>query len=119
MKQRADRGEKVYYRICEIADMFDVNESLLRYWEKEFPQIQPKTNGRGVRFYTKDDIKSIGLIYHLVKERGMTLAGARQKLKDNKEETIRKYEIVSRLQAVREQLVAMSKELDDKPEKEV
>ena len=77
--------------------MFDVNQSLLRFWEKEFPQIAPKTNGRGVRQYRKEDVDTIALIYHLVKEKGMTLPGARQKLKDNKEATIRNFEIINRL----------------------
>lgn len=114
MGQENDRVEKIYYRISEIADRFGVNESLLRYWEKEFPQIQPKTNNRGVRLYRKEDIETIGLIFHLVKERGMTLAGARQKMKDNKEGTVRNYEVVKRLQKIREELVALSKEIDNR-----
>jgi DNA-binding transcriptional MerR regulator len=68
-------SDKIYYRISEIADMFGVNVSLLRYWEKEFPQIKPKTNSRGVRLYKQADIDIIALIFHLVKERGMTLDG--------------------------------------------
>ena len=92
-----DKELKLYYSIGEVADMFGVNQSLLRFWEKEFPQISPKTTGRGIRQYRKEDVETIGLIYHLVKEKGMTLPGARQRLKDNKEATVRNYEIVNRL----------------------
>lgn len=107
-----DKSLKLYYSISEVAEMFDVNPSLLRFWEKEFPQIAPKTISRGVRQYTKADLEIIGLIYHLVKEKGMTLPGARQKLKDNKEATVRNFEIVNRLKEIREELVAMKNALD-------
>lgn len=107
-----DKSLKLYYSISEVAEMFDVNPSLLRFWEKEFPQIAPKTTSRGVRQYTKEDLETVGLIYHLVKEKGMTLPGARQKLKDNREATIRNFEIVSRLKEIREELVAMKNALD-------
>ena len=107
-----DKDLKLYYSISEVAQMFDVNESLLRFWEKEFPQIAPKTSGRGVRQYRKEDVETIGLIYHLVKEKGMTLPGARQRLKDNKEATIRNYEIVNKLKAIKDELLAIKRELD-------
>ena len=96
----------------EVAEMFGVNASLLRFWEKEFPQISPRTTGRGIRQYRKEDVETIGLIYHLVKEKGMTLPGARQRLKDNKEATVRNYEIVNRLKGIKEELLAIKKELD-------
>ena len=92
--------------------MFDVNESLLRYWEKEFPIISPKKAGGNVRRYRKEDIENIRLVYHLVKEKGMTLQGAKQKLKMNRETTIRTTEILDRLKLIREELVSMRKELD-------
>ena len=79
-----DKELKLYYSIGEVADMFGVNPSLLRFWEKEFPQISPRTIGRGIRQYRKEDVETIGLIYHLVKEKGMTLPGARQRLKEAK-----------------------------------
>lgn len=103
---------KLFYSISEVAQMFGVNESLLRYWEKEFPQITPKKGSRGIRQYRKEDVETIRLIYHLVKEKGMTLPGARQKLKDNKETTIRNFEIINRLKGIREELVAMKNALD-------
>ena len=92
--------------------MFDVNESLLRYWEKEFPIISPRKAGGNVRQYRKEDIENIRLVYHLVKEKGMTLQGAKQKLKMNRETTIRTTEILDRLKLIREELVSMRKELD-------
>ena len=92
--------------------MFDVNESLLRYWEKEFPIIAPKKAGGGIRQYRKEDIENVRLVYHLVKEKGMTLQGAKQKLRMNKETTIRTTEIIDRLKLIREELVSMRKELD-------
>ena len=106
-----DKELKLYYSIGEVADMFGVNTSLLRFWEKEFPQISPKTAGRGIRQYRKEDVETIGLIY-LVKEKGMTLPGARQRLKDNKEATVRNYEIMNRLKAIKEELLAIKGELD-------
>lgn len=103
---------KLFYSISEVAQMFGVNESLLRYWEKEFPQITPKKGSRGIRQYRKEDVETIRLIYHLVKEKGMTLPGARQKLKDNKETTIRNFEIINRLKGIREELLAMKNALE-------
>lgn len=107
-----DKDLKLFYSISEVAEMFGVNPSLLRFWEKEFPQIAPKTIGRGIRQYRKEDVEMVGLIYHLVKEKGMTLPGARQKLKDNREATVRNFEIVTRLKDIKEELLAIKKELD-------
>ena len=112
MAYNPNKELKLYYSIGEVAKMFDVNESLLRYWEKEFPIISPKKAGGNVRQYRKEDVETIGLIYHLVKEKGMTLPGARQRLKDNKEATVRNYEIVNRLKGIKEELLAIKKELD-------
>lgn len=107
-----DKNLKLYYSIGEVARMLDVEESLLRFWEKEFPQLKPKRAGRNVRQYTKEDVETVKLIYHLVKERGMTLPGARLRMKNNKEATIRNFEIVDRLKAIREELVGMRDALD-------
>lgn len=115
MALKADKDLKLYYSIGEVADMFGVNESLLRFWEKEFPQITPKKNKRGTRQYRKEDIETIRLIYHLVKERGMTLPGARQRLSDNKESTTQNFEVISRLKEIKEELLAIKKELDGMP----
>ena len=107
-----DKDLKLYYSISEVAQMFDVNESLLRFWEKEFPQLDPKKGGRGVRQYRKEDIEVVKLIYHLVKERGMTIPGARQRMKDNKEATLQNFEVVEKLKSIREELLNMKNALD-------
>ena len=99
------------YSIQEVAKMFDVNASLLRYWEKEFDFIQPYKSEKGTRQYRQEDIESIRLVYHLVKEKGLTLAGAKQKLKDNKESAVQVEEIVHRLKSVRSELMALREEI--------
>ncbi|MBL7904263.1 MAG: MerR family transcriptional regulator [Bacteroidales bacterium] len=104
--------EKVYFRIGEVAEMFKVNASLIRFWEKEFDIIKPYRNKKGNRFFTKEDIKNFYLIYHLVKERGFTLQGAREKLRSNPSETSNHAEVVNRLQQIRSFLLELKKELD-------
>ena len=103
---------KVYYSIGEVADMFHVNTSLIRFWEKEFDIIKPHKNKKGNRQFTKADIDNFHLIFHLVKEKGMTLKGAQQKLCEEKSETEANFEIVKRLQHVREELLQIKAELD-------
>jgi DNA-binding transcriptional MerR regulator len=97
--------EKLYYSIGEIADMFNVNTSLIRYWEKEFDIIKPKKNKKGNRFFTIEDIDNFCLIHELVKVRGMTLKGAKKKLKENKEGAVKNFEIVKILKDVRAMLI--------------
>ncbi|MCC8144084.1 MAG: MerR family transcriptional regulator, partial [Tannerellaceae bacterium] len=75
MVLKKDKIQKLYYSISEVAHMFDVNESTLRFWEKEFDIINPRKNAKGSRFYKQEDIEAVRLIYNIVKERGMTLAG--------------------------------------------
>ena len=117
MSLKKNKDLKLYFSISEVAQMFDVNESTLRFWEKEFDIINPRKTSKGTRFYKQEDIDAVRLIYHLVKERGMTLAGARQKLKDNKETTIRQEEIVNRLKQIKEELLAMKDAFDALPRK--
>ena len=113
MPYKADKNLKTFYSISEVAEMFGVPESLLRYWEKMFPDnIKPNKAGRGIRQYRKEDIDDIRLIYHLVKEKGMTLAGAKQTLKKNKPGIVQSSEVIERLKSIREELVNMRKELD-------
>jgi len=97
----------MFYSISEVAAMFGVNESLLRFWEKEFPQISPKKGSRGIRSYSKDDIEQIRLIYDLVKVRGLKLAAARDILRKNKEGVARPLEALQRLRSIRAELAAM------------
>ena len=112
MAKRADKNLKLYYSIKEVAQLFDVKESLLRYWEKEFPMIAPKKAGGNIRQYTKEDIDNIRLIYHLVKEKGLTLDGAKRRLKQNKGDTVKTADIVKRLTEIKKELLSMRKELD-------
>ena len=113
MAYNANKDLKLYYSISEVARMLDVNESLLRYWEKEFPTIiTPKKAGGNIRQYRKEDIENIRLVYHLVNEKGMTLQGAKQRLKVNKERTVQTAEVVERLKQIREELVKLRKSLD-------
>ncbi len=104
---------KIIYSIREVAEMFGVNETLLRYWEKEFPnQIKPKKNGRGSRQYTKDDIEDVRVVYNLVKVRGMKLAAAREALRKNKEGEMQTLDALNRLREVRAELVHMRDALE-------
>ena len=107
------KQEKMFYSIKEVADMFNVNQSLLRYWEKEFPSIKPVKTDKGTRQYRKEDVDEIRLIHHLVKEKGLTLPGARQKLKENRGNVIRTEEIVDRLKNIRIELMKLKTEFDE------
>ncbi len=108
----ANKDLKLYYSVSEVARMLGVTESLLRYWEKEFPQLNPKRGGRGIRQYSKEEIEMLKLIHYLVKEQGMTLAGARKRLKEDKKIVQRNVELLNRLKNIREELVEMKQALD-------
>ena len=98
---------KLYYSIGEVAKMFDVNTSLVRFWEKEFDILKPKKNAKGNRLFTRKDVDNLKVIFHLVKERGFTLDGAKKKLRENKGDTIENEEIVERLKDIRGFLVEL------------
>ncbi len=104
---KVDLQEKLYYSIGEVAEAFDVNTSLIRFWEKEFDLIQPKKNAKGNRKFTQSDVKNFELIYHLVKERGFTLEGAKLHLKENKSDTLSKFEIIRKLKGIKAELKAL------------
>ena len=91
--------------------MFDVNTSLIRFWEKEFDIIKPQKNKKGNRLFTKKDVSNFHVIFHLVKERGYTLDGAKKKLKDNKEDTINNTEVIQSLQSIKKFLLQLKEEL--------
>jgi len=103
--------EKILYKISEVAKMFDVNVSAVRFWEKEFDILKPKKNKKGNRLFTVKDINNIKIIYHLLKERGFTVEGAKKKIKDNKADTINNIEIVNHLKDIRGFLVNLRKQL--------
>src|SRR5690554_7362052 len=88
-----DLPDKRYYSIGEVAKAFDVNTSLIRFWEKEFDVLKPRKNAKGNRMFTPDDIKNLQLIYHLVKERGYTLDGAKDYLKKAKKKPLNTTEV--------------------------
>ena len=102
---------KLYYSIGEVAEMFGVNTSLIRFWEKEFDIIKPHKNKKGNRQFTQTDVDNFHLIYHLVKEKGMTLKGAQQQLKNKKEETVSRFEIIKRLKKIKEELLSIKNQL--------
>tara|TARA_B100000886_G_C20413000_1_gene487929 strand:+ start:321 stop:656 length:336 start_codon:yes stop_codon:yes gene_type:complete len=107
MSLKEKKIKKIYYSIGEVAAMFNVNKSLIRFWEKEFIIIKPKKNKKGNRYFTENDINNFKIIFHLVKERGYTLDGAKKKLRENKEDTINNVKIVNQLKDIRKQLVAI------------
>lgn len=104
--------EKLYYSIGEVADMLEVNTSLLRYWEKEFDILRPKKNAKGDRFFTKGDIENIKLIHHLVKDKGYTLDGAKQQLKTKFDGEKKKLVLIEKLKEVRGFLVELKDQLE-------
>ncbi len=103
--------DKRYYKIGEVAKAFSVNTSLIRFWDSEFDIINPKKNAKGNRLFTKDDVDNFKLIFNLVKERGFTLEGAKQKLKKNPSKVISNHEIISRLEKVKAELKKIKNQL--------
>lgn len=105
--------EKLYYSINEVSEMFGLNASNLRFWEKEFRHIKPHKNKKGTRFYTQADIEIIRQIHYLVREKGLTLEGARQRLKNNPEGVRRNAEISERLLRLKQELLDIQKEIQE------
>lgn len=103
--------EKRYYGIGEVAKAFGVNTSLIRFWEKEFDVLKPKKNAKGNRRFTPQDIKNLQLIYHLVKERGFTLEGAKTHLKESKQKTLTNFDIIEKLERVKTELIKIKDQL--------
>ena len=103
--------EKVFYSIGEVAEMFSLPSSTIRYWEQEFSVLKPKRNKKGTRYFTKKDIENLHLIYHLVKERGMTLKGAKLKIKENKGDLDQNVKVVKKLQDIRQLLIHIRDEI--------
>ena len=112
LKMEKTKTQKVYYSIKEVAAMYDVKESLLRYWEGVFPHLKPQTTSNKVRQYTQKDIDQIGLIYNLVKVRGFKLAAARKMLNENRDGVDKSAKVMESLIAIREELQLLKKQLD-------
>ena len=112
MPYKKPKIEKLLYSIGEVSEMFDVNISLIRFWEKEFDIIKPIKNKKGNRQFRPEDIDNFRIIYHLVKEKGLTLKGAQKKIKENKESTFHNYEIIKKLQTIKQELLTIKSQLD-------
>jgi len=105
-------SKRLFYSIKDVANHFGVNESLLRYWENEFKIIKPRKTEGGTRQYTKEDIDSIALVFHLVKEKGMTLDGARLTLNQRKDEYTCKLQAIEKLEDIKKELEDLTKQFD-------
>ena len=106
-----DLPDKRYYKIGEVAKAFDVNTSLIRFWENEFDVLKPKKNKKGNRLFTPEDLENLKMIYFLVKEKGFTLEGAKNKLKENPEDVFSKHKIISRLEEIKNELIEIKNQL--------
>ncbi|WP_420459758.1 MerR family transcriptional regulator [Neolewinella sp.] len=106
-KEKTDDDLKRYYSIGEVANKLEVNTSLIRFWENEFAHIKPNKNSRGDRRFTKENIRQLREVYHLVRERGFTLEGARREIASQSEPQPDKQEIIERLREVRRRLEAL------------
>ena len=111
------KSRKVYYKIGEVAEMFEVNTSLIRYWEQEFDIIKPKKSKGGVRLFTLKDIDQFEIIFHLVKEKGMTVQGARDFIKNKQDQNdFEKLEVINTLKRTKSFLVDIKNILDERAE---
>ena len=115
MALNTEKNLKKYYTIGEVSGMLEIPESTLRYWEKEFKEISPKKTKGGKRQYTDFDIEQIKRVNHLVKEKNLTIKGAKDRIKEKSSGTMDTHEIVSRLKSVREELMSIYRELDSTP----
>ena len=113
MALNLNKNLKLYYSIKEMAEMFGLNESTLRYWETEFPYLKPKTSGPAkIRQYQEKDIEQIKLIHNLVKVRGFKLAAAKKIINSNRDGADKRAEVLTKLLSVRDDLQALKKQMD-------
>ena len=103
--------DKRYYKIGEVAKALEVNTSLIRFWENEFEVLKPKKNKKGNRLFTPEDLENLKMIYFLVKEKGFTLEGAKNKLKENPDEIFSKHKINLRLEEIKNELIDIKNQL--------
>jgi DNA-binding transcriptional MerR regulator len=109
-------GEKLYFKIGDVAARYNVNPSLIRYWEQEFEIIKPKKTARGTRLFTRKDVDNFEIIYHLVKEKGMTIQGAKSYMaKRRKQDSIDRLEVINTLKRTREMLVEVKNLMGTSP----
>lgn len=107
MSSEETKREKLFYSIGEVADMLSVQTSAVRYWEKEFDLLKPRKNRKGNRLFTPADVENLKIIYHLLKVKGMTLAGAKMKMKENPEDLRRSKEVIDSLENIKSMLIEM------------
>lgn len=113
MALNLNKNLKLYYSISEVAKMFDLNESTLRYWEQEFPFLKPKTSGPSkVRQYTEKDIEQVRLIHNMVKVRGFKIAAAKKMINVNRKGADKKADVLESLIEIRSELQSLRKQLD-------
>ncbi len=110
--ERSEYPKKQFYSISEVAEIVGTNESTLRFWEREFKEIKPRRASRGIRLYSNADLQIVKLIYHLVKEKGLTLDGAKKRLKENSAKENSIMEVMNRLKDVRAELLAIRNYID-------
>lgn len=103
--------DKRYYSIGELSKAFEVNASLLRFWENQFDELNPKKNAKGNRMFTPADVKTLSMIFHMVKERGFTLEGAKIHLREDKKPKLERFEMIQKLKKIKSELTALKKEL--------
>ncbi len=109
-----EKYEKLYYRIGEVAEMFNVNASLIRYWESEFSVLRPRKSTKGNRMFTQRDLRYLRMIYQLVKVQGYTLQGAKDALKKDFDQLERKTTVLMTLEKTKKFLLELDKELEKK-----
>jgi DNA-binding transcriptional MerR regulator len=114
LRMPENKDSKLFYSIGELTERYKVQPSTLHFWEKQFPELQPKRNKKGNRFYTEQDILLLDTIYYLTKDKGYTIKGARERLKTDRKKLERNATIRSTLVQMRDFLKELQKELDTK-----
>lgn len=112
MEERTGKAQKLFYSIGEVAEMFDLKDSTLRFWEKEFNIINPRKNDKGTRFYKEEDIDAVRVVHYLLKDQKLTLAGAKKRLKENKEGVVKQAELMNKLQQIKKELLDLKQAFD-------
>ncbi|ADY50925.1 transcriptional regulator [Pseudopedobacter saltans DSM 12145] len=102
---------KLYYSIGEVAEMFDANTSMIRFYEKEFDILQPKKNAKGNRLFRPEDVENLKIIFHLIKDKGFTLQGAKEHMKSNKDEVVDNQKVIDSLEKLKAFMLKLNSEL--------
>lgn len=102
---------KLYYSIGEVAEMFDANTSMIRFYEKEFDILQPKKNAKGNRLFRPEDVENLKIIFHLIKDKGFTLQGAKEHMKNNKDEVADNQKVIDSLEKLKAFMLKLNSEL--------